>query len=335
MTKYLLVIGICLCTFQVSSQSVVHVKPYDKYDTLLIPYADLGFNSAPLRFKYPFSSELEHLYLRNNPSFTLGLGFAYRWFNLRLGINLPGNLRSTKKYGPTEYYDLGVDFTLKQFFIDADIHLYNGYTYKNAYRWNDTLDHVNEPNLYNGNFVATSLSLNTWHFWNKDFKTAAFRGKTASFNKDVSSFYLKYSISLYGVGAENGLIPKELVDSNQTRTAANSIYSFDIGLIPGYGYVKRIEKWQIGVMGGLGAVVQTKGYITPDVSRSFLGLAFRYDIRFVAGLNEPQYFLMFVTDFDNKSIALNDLKYRQTYYSMRLTGGFRFQKKRHTKTKRD
>lgn len=333
MTKYFIGIGFCLIALLGKTQSAEMDRPYEKYDTLLIPYADLGYNTAPMRFKYPFSSEFDKIHVRNNSNVVLGLGFAYKWFNLRLGINLPGNLRPSYKYGPTEYYDFGFDFSLKQFFFDADLHIYNGYTYKNAYKWNDTLN-VQEPNLYNQKLGALSLSLNTWHFWNKDFKLAAFRGKTAAYKQDISSFYLKYSMSLYGVGAENGIIPKELVDTTQTRTEANTIISFDLGVIPGYGYVKRIDQWQIGIMAGLGAVVQSKAYITPDLSRGFLGLAFRYDIRFVVGLNRPHYFLMFVTDFDNKSIAFNDLKYRQTYYSMKLSGGYRFHKKR-KKTPKD
>jgi hypothetical protein len=317
------------------TQSDGNEKPYEKYDTLLIPYADLGYNTAPIRFKFPFSNEMDKLYLRNNSTVVLGIGFAYKWFNLRLGINLPGNLRPSYKYGPTDYYDLGFDFTFKQFFIDADLHLYQGYTYKNAYKWNDTLDAKNNPNLYNSKVGAASLSLNTWHFWNKDFKLSAFRGKTAAYKQDISSFYLKYTISLYGVGANNGLIPIELVDTTQTRTEARTIVSFDLGIIPGYGYVKRIDKWQIGAMAGLGAVIQAKSYATPEISRGFLGLAFRYDVRFVAGLNVPHYFLMFVTDFDNKSIAFNDLKYRQTYYSIKLAGGYRFHKKRNKTPKAD
>lgn len=327
MTKFLICIGFCLIACIGKTQSTETDRPYEKYDTLLIPYADLGYSTAPMRFKYPFTSEFEKIYVRNNSNVVLGLGFAYKWFNLRLGINLPGNLRPSYKYGPTEYYDLGFDFTFKQFFFDADLHIYSGYTYKNAYKWNDTLN-VHTPNLYNPKLGALSLSLNTWHFWNKDFKLSAFRGKTAAYKKDVSSFYFKYSMSLYGVGAENGIIPQELVDTNQTRTESTTLLSFDLGVIPGYGYVKRIDQWQIGIMAGLGAVVQSKAYITPELSRGFLGLAFRYDIRFVAGLNKPHYFLMFITDFDNKSIAFNDLKYRQTYYSMKLSGGYRFHKKR-------
>lgn len=321
---------LCWCQF-VSAQNPELKKPYDKYDTLLIPYADLGFSTAPMRLKYPFNTEIDKLILRNNSTVVLGLGFAYKWFNLRLGLNLPGNLRPSNKFGPTDYYDLGFDFTLKQFFFDIDLHVYNGFTYKNAYRWNDTLDAKWNPNLHNPKLSSASFSINTWHFWNKDFKLGAFRGKTAAYNQDVSSFYLKYNMSLYGIAAPNGLIPRELIDTNQTRTEAQNMVAFDVGLIPGYGYVRRYKQFQIGAMAGLGAVIQVKSYTTPEITRGFLGLAFRYDVRFVAGLNQPHYFLMLVTEFDNKSIAFNELKYRQTYYTLKLAGGYRFHTKKNRK----
>jgi hypothetical protein len=81
--------------------------------------------------------------------------------------------------------------------------------------------------------------------------------------------------------------------------------------------------FQLGIMGGLGLVLQSKMYTFDVTSRSFLGLAPRVDIKVVGGINKPKYFLMFVSDFDNKSIAFNDFRYKQTYYYLKLVGGVR------------
>ena len=76
-------------------------------------------------------------------------------------------------------------------------------------------------------------------------------------------------------------------------------------------------------MGGLGLVLQSKLYTFDGTTRSFLGLAPRVDFKIIGGINKPKYFIMFVSDFDNKSIAFNDFTYKQTYYNLRLVGGVR------------
>ena len=59
-------------------------------------------------------------------------------------------------------------------------------------------------------------------------------------------------------------------------------------------------------------------------TNGYLGLAPRYDIRFITGYSNADYFIYFVTDFDNKSIRFNDLVDKQYYYSLKLVGGIRF-----------
>lgn len=308
--------------------------PYEKYDQHYIVYTDVGFSTAPMKIKYPFANGIDKIKFVSNSKMVWGFGFAHKWFNLRLGLNLPLTLRSQKKFGPTSNYDLGFDFSLKQFFFDVDLHYYQGYNLKNAYTWNDTLDQKYEPNLYLNDLKAASFSINAWQFWNPHFKMQAFRGKTASYTKDIRTFYLKYNMSLYGVSNEKGLIPVELIDTSNTKTSATSMTSFDMGIIPGYAYVKRLQHFQIGIMTGLGLVLQNKSYYTEGLNRNFLGLGFRYDVRLVAGYNRPHFFMMFVSDFDNKSFKFNEVKFFQTYYNLKLAAGYRFDNKKDRKAKK-
>lgn len=321
----------CLPFLQAQHDSL----PYERYDNHYIVYSDVGFSTAPVKIKYPFANGLEKLKFVSNSKMVWGIGFAHKWFNLRLGLNLPLTLRSQKKFGPTTNYDLGFDFSLKQFFFDVDLHYYQGYNLKNAFVWNDSLNAKHDPHLYLPDLKAASFSINAWQFWNPHFKMQAFRGKSASYTKDMRSFYLKYNMSVYGVGNEKGLIPIELIDTNQTKTSSSSLTSLDMGIIPGYSYVKRLSHFQIGIMTGLGLVIQNKSYYTEGLTRNFLGLGFRYDIRFVAGYNRPHFFMMFVSDFDNKSIRFNDLKFFQTYYNLKLAAGYRFDNKRDKKKKKN
>jgi len=64
-------------------------------------YADLGYNVNPFRIDYPFSAQQSSLAYKNNFSPFLGLGFAYKWFHLRVGFPVIGNLRPADKFGKT------------------------------------------------------------------------------------------------------------------------------------------------------------------------------------------------------------------------------------------
>jgi hypothetical protein len=91
--------------------------------------------------------------------------------------------------------------------------------------------------------------------------------------------------------------------------------------------VNRFKNWQIAGWAGFGPVIQAKYYQQNGDFRGFLGLAPRYDVRLMGGYTTPKYFLFLVTDFDNKSIRFNQLIYRQSFYTIKLVGGYRFPKK--------
>ena len=264
----------------------------------------------------------------------LGLGFSYKWLTLRLSTGILGHLRPESRFGKTKYFDFGVDFTVKKrFYFDIDFHNYNGYTYKDAKRWNDTLTDLT-PNLYKDNMNASSFSVNTWHFFTDEFNMPSFKGKTGAYKRDIQTFYLRYTTNFYGISCENGIIPVEIRDTNRSITEAKTIAAFDLGVIPGYALVKRYRNMQFGVMGGLGGTMQIKTYINPEYSRSYLGLAPRVDFKLTAGWNEPRWFGMLVTDFDNKGIRFRDLKYRQTFYTIKFVAGIRLNTKERNRGKK-
>lgn len=296
--------------------------PYHKYKTRLVLYSDFGWSTAPMSIAYPFSQGIKRVKFRNNFNPVLGFGFSYKWMSLRFGLTLPNSVRSKNKYGKTKYYDLGFDFSFKNMFFDVDLHLYQGYAMKNAHEWNDTIS-PEKPNLIREDINAGSFSINAWQFWKDDFKMAAFRGKTASYQRDVRTFYLKYTTNYHGISSAQPLLPIELQDTTESKTKSSLIAAFDVGVVPGYAYVRRWRMFQFGIMGGVGLVLQSKIYTFDATTRSFLGLAPRVDIKIIGGINKPKYFIMFVSDFDNKSISFNEFTYKQTYYYLRIVGGIR------------
>ena len=313
---------IAFASFHVIGQKDT-ILPYELYDDKLVLYSDLGFNSAPSSINYPFNSTVEKLKLRNNYNALLGLGFSYKWLSFRFSFAVPGASRAKSRYGTSNYYNFGVDFSLKRFFFDVDLQGNQGYAYKNAYKWNDSLNKL-KPNIIREDLNTFSFSLNTWHFFNDHFKMQSFRGSTGAYTKDIQSFYLKYTFNVYNLYSnEKAIIPYQLIDSTNSKTGTSVVGAVDLGVLPGFAYVKRLNNFQIGAMGGIGVVVQSKFYKFDDNLRNFIGLAPRYDIKLIAGYNKPKYYVMLVTDFDNKSFRFNDLIFRQTYYSMRLVGGIR------------
>lgn len=310
--------------------------PYEIYKQKIVLYSDFGYTSAPFSIKYNFPGTVDKLKYRNNYKDVIGFGICYKWFSLRLSFAIGGNAKAEEKYGKTNYSALGFNFTVKKFYWDVDVRTFIGYAIKNAYKWNSTLTQET-PNDIRSNTKSFGFSINTWYFNSKDFKMQPVLGKTGHYLKEVKSIYIKSSFNVYGIGnGYKSVIPNQLIDVNDNKTSSNSYTAIDIGFIPGYAYTNRKNNWQFSGLLGFGGAIQNKYYNANGITRGFLGLAPRYDVRFIGGYSVPKYFIFIVTDIDNKSIRFNDLIYRQSFYSIKLVAGIRLDKKekkskKHTK----
>ncbi|MFA7273066.1 MAG: hypothetical protein WC044_04320 [Crocinitomicaceae bacterium] len=301
---------------------------FTRFKDKLILYSDFGYASAPFSIKYKFADNLGVIHYKNNFNPVLGFGGSYKWFSLRLSFALKGTSRSKKNYGNTRYFDVGFNFQLKKWYFDVDARNYIGYSIKNAYRWNDTLNKLT-PNDIRPNTNSISLSINTWYFFNKHFNMPSIHGKTGHYDKRLGTFYLKPTFVVHGISNGGGtIIPDDLIDTLNSKTSSDVFSSIDLGIVPGYAHVERYKNWQFCAFFGLGAVTQLKFYNVNSYQRSFLGLAPRYDIKLIGGYSVPKYFVFLNLEFDNKSIKFIDLKYRQSFYYIRLTAGIRLDTKK-------
>lgn len=317
--------AICLF-FSIFSQAQNDSLPYELYKKKIVLYSDFGFNTAPFSVHYNFPEGVDKLKYRNNYKNLLGFGGSYKWFSLRVSLALGQNARPVDRFGRTNYGALGFNFSFKKYFWDVDLRSVVGYAIKNAYKWNDSLS-PNHPHDIRSATKSFSFSINTWYFHNHHFKMQAVLGKTGHFLKPVHTWYLKGTFNIYGISnSSNSMVPNELIDKNNSKTGSSAFSAVEIGTIPGYAYATRKNNWQVSGLFGLGAVIQNKIYNVGGISRGFLGLAPRYDIKFVGGYSTPSYFLFLVTDFDNKSIRFNNFVYRQSYYTLKLVGGIRLNK---------
>lgn len=284
----------------------------------------MGLNDAPFRIKGNFS-EQEALRFRANLNPIMGIGFAYKWMALNVNFKLPGYLRKTEDYGKTNYFDLGVKFGIKRWYFAIDLHSYKGFGIKNAHLINDTLPVSPKNVYYNENLQSASLSFNAYRFKNGHFQMKPALGIVGRYLKETTSFYMKYTLNIHGVGASNGIMPRNYFNYSESVYESNNMSAIDFGIVPGAAYINNINGWQFGFLAGFGGVIQSKFFSYQGNTRGFLGLAPRIDLKAQAGYNVDNWFLMFTSSFDNKSIRFNDLKYRQVYYYIRLTYGYRFE----------
>jgi hypothetical protein len=287
-------------------------------------YSDVGYNANPFSLRGNFGQNVNELSYKNNFSPFLGLGFAYKWFHLRVGFPIIGNIRSASKFGQTTQYNFAYDLTYKKVWYDFEFKSTFGYALKNAAQW-DTSSNDQQPHQILPKVQSLNLMMNGWYFKNPEFQMNGLLGKRAHYTKEILTWYLKGTINYFGSANRNGsLVPEQIQDPQIPIQTLTQLQAFDFGVVPGVAYVNRKNNWQIGGWLGLGPVIQIKGYETPDYSKLFLGLAPRFDMRFMGGYSSDERFFFIVTDFDNKSIRYNELNYRQLYYAIKFVAGFRF-----------
>ena len=287
-------------------------------------YSDVGYNANPFSLRGNFGQNVNELSYKNNFSPFLGLGFAYKWFHLRVGFPIIGNIRSASKFGQTTQYNFAYDLTYKKVWYDFEFKSTFGYALKNAAQW-DTSSNDQQPHKILPKVQSLNLMMNGWYFKNPEFQMNGLLGKRAHYTKEILTWYLKGTINYFGSANRNGsLVPEQIQDPQIPIQTLTQLQAFDFGVGPGVAYVNRKNNWQLGGWLGLGPVIQIKGYETPDYSKLFLGLAPRFDMRFMGGYSSDERFFFIVTDFDNKSIRYNELNYRQLYYAIKFVAGFRF-----------
>jgi hypothetical protein len=283
-----------------------------------ILYADLGYNVNPFRIEYPFSGQLGALAYKNNFSPFLGLGFAYKWFHVRFGFPVIGNLRPNNKFGKTTQYNFAYDFSHKHIWYDLELKTTFGYALK-------------QPKFILPDAYSFNLMTNGRYFHNPDFQIDGLLGKRAHYNAQILTWYLKGTLNYFGSGNSSGsLIPNDAQNGNDQILTIERLKAFDFGATPGIAYVNRKKNWQIGGWAGVGPVVQFKEYHTATYSQIRLGLAPRYDVRLMGGYSSDEKFFFLVSDFDNKSLRFDDLKYRQIYFALKFVAGYRFKDKAST-----
>jgi hypothetical protein len=299
----------CAYFFSVYSQQENESLPYQLYDDQLVIYSNIGYNSAPFRIR----DDIGTVRYRNNMDLVLGVGGAYKWLDLSLNFKLPGSFRDPNEFGTTTYFDFDIGFKVQQFYFNYDLHIYKGFRAEKSGSF-----------VLQNDLSTFSTSIGGYYFLNPAFQFQPFQGITGRYSDITSSFYVKGTTNLHGMQHLPSLLPLEFVSDEKSIWKAHRNTAFDLGILPGVAFVGNWKGWQAGALLGLGGVIQNKYYRFDNTTRGFLGLAPRIDFQAHLGYNQEKWFLMLHADLDNKQIQFNSYRFRQIYYFIRITGGFRF-----------
>lgn len=297
--------------------------PYVMYPEKVVLNTSLSINSSPFKLQDNFG-KVKQLKFKPNLNLIQGVGVSYKGFSFNISYKLPGHVRDKEKYGKTRFFDLGLQFSLKKWDFTIDFLEYKGYGIQEAKKLSPTLPTSNSGFYLNNKVKSRAFGINAYRFFNPDLKMKPAVGIVGRYTSQVHGLYLRLTTNLHGVSAKNGILPHEYLNTTSSIHKANSISAFDFGAIPGYAYVNNINGWQFGAFAGIGAVIQTKFYSFGNTNRGFLGLAPRYDLKLQFGYNVDNWFLMLTSEVDQKNIRFNDFKYNQTYYSLKINYGYRF-----------
>ena len=84
-------------------------------------FQDLGFKTTPFTISGVFNKNIESLTYINNPRLMYSIGAKYKWISGRVSIAIFGNMLSLKKYGKTNQFNIGFNFTIRKYFFDVDL----------------------------------------------------------------------------------------------------------------------------------------------------------------------------------------------------------------------
>ena len=313
-----------LCFFVLTSDSLFSQPKIETsnlhidYKNKAIIYSDLGYSSAPFTIQFNTQKENIKLAYKNNIQPFIGVGFIYKFISLHYTHLLPIHIKSIDRYGSNKYFNINFDYTNKNIYSDIGYSQYQGFGIKN------TENLISGKNQIYNELKSKSFYLNSWYFGNKEFKIASLKGIRSVVDKELFSWYLKGTFNVFNLKNPVPILPDEYTLSEATINTSYALQGIDIGLVPGLAYVKRINEWQCGALGGFGGVLQEKGYKSVKANRYFVGLAPRYDLKIMVGYTLHNLFTMLHFEIDNKTIRFNEYKYNQSYYTIRIIGGYRF-----------
>jgi hypothetical protein len=333
--KYFLITGLFLFPGLLTIGQDLMVEMDDAHDTLQTEnyFTNLN-NQFILRFYTLFkannvnvSKSDNTLRYRPNGTFSIGVGFNYKFLGLGFSYGIPTTKSSNENKGKTQRIDLQLSLVSKAFGGEAFLQAYRGYYISNP---GDFMEWNVEKFPQLPDMQVVTLGINAFYLVNnkKYSYRAAFVGNQVQ-NKSAGSI----SAGLFGtfdqVRTDNGFIPPDLRDSVSEDFDLKSFEALTIGVSAGYMYTFVLKK---GVFISLAAVpgLGYRGYKVVSIygeEKTDNKLAFHLLGRIAIGYIRSRYFLNFNTLFNVRNYNYDSYEISLSTEQLRLTFGIRFETK--------
>lgn len=295
----------------------------------VVCYADLGFISSPFFVSFKNTKKINHsLTYRINHGIILGIGGSYKWFSARISYMVANSIEDKKKYGTTKYFGAHLGFPYKNTYSEINFLRFGGYVLINA---DKKIESYPNRRIIFPKISTLELTLSSYYFFNSDFSINPVIGRSGNYKTKTTSWYIK---SILGYNHENHkdstLIPANFYPIMNDKQKAERISAINIGVVPGFAYVNRYKNWQFSGVVGIGVSIQDKMYKTASISRHYLGVAPRIDLKINVGYNPTDWFIMLNSELDYRQISFYKLITGNPLFNVKLTGGYRFKVKEKT-----
>lgn len=261
---------------------------------------------------------------RPNGTFSMGVGFNYKFLSLGFSYGVPKSKTNNEKYGTTQRLDAQFSIFSKAFGLDGFLQAYKGYYLSNPGDFGEW-DKDKFPQL--PDMRVLTLGINAFYLLNnKKFSyRAAFVGNQVQ-NKSAGSIAVGLFGTLDQLKTDNGFLPPEMEDSTGIKFDLKSFEALTIGISAGYMYTFVLGK---GFFISLAAVpgVGYRWYKIKDVGDNIKNvnqIAFHLLGRIAIGYNRGRYFLNFNSIFNVRKYKYDPYELSMSTEQLKLTFGIRF-----------
>ena len=274
------------------------------------------------------SKDNQSLKYRPNGTFSLGVGFNYKWLGLGVSLGLPSTVEQNRKYGKTQRFDLQVSLYTKVLGANAHIQNYKGYYLSNPDKFT-VWEEDYYPQLPDMN--VSTMGANLFYIFNsKKFSyKAAFVGNQVQ-RRSAGSAVTGIFFTQDEVSTDSGFIPKEIVDTTWHGYDLKSFKASTIGVNAGYLYTFVIGQKgffvSLAAIPGIGyreyLVTALHGYSeTKDLfAVHLLG-------RFAIGYTRSNLFFNLSAGFNFRNYEYNSYSMSLSTEQLRFTFAWRFETK--------
>lgn len=248
-----------------------------------------------------------------NGTFSLGVGFNYKWLGIGLSLGIPSSTEEIEKKGKTKRLDLQLSMYSKLFGFDAHLQNYTGYYLANPNKFTNW-DEDYYPQLPDMSVSTLGASLFYIFNSNRFSYKAAFVGNQVQ-RRSAGSAVTGLFFSQDDVSTDSGYIPNEIIDTTWQGYDLKSFKASTFGLNAGYLYTFVIgQKGFFICLAAIPGIGYRKYLLTSmqGISETKDLFAYHFLGRIAIGYTRPKFFI-------NLSLTFNMRDYKYKSYTMSLS----------------